>query len=45
MEDAALLQPLLVPHAVDGFHAFPVSRTVNSPANDVESCIEPLVQD
>ena len=40
-----MLQPLLVPHAVDGFHAFPVSRTVNSPANDVASCIEPLVQD
>jgi putative SOS response-associated peptidase YedK len=44
-EDAAVLQPLLVPHAVEGFEAFPVSRVVNSPANDVASCIEPLVQD
>jgi putative SOS response-associated peptidase YedK len=45
MEDAAKLQPLLVPHAVDGFEAFPVSRAVNSPANDIAGCIEPLVQD
>jgi putative SOS response-associated peptidase YedK len=45
MEDAAQLQPLLVPHAVAGFEAFPVSRLVNSPANEVAGCIEPLVQD
>ncbi len=45
MEDAEKLQPLLVPHAVEGFHAFPVSRLVNSPANEVASCIEPLVED
>jgi putative SOS response-associated peptidase YedK len=45
MEDAAKLQPLLVPHAVAGFEAFPVSRLVNSPTNDVPGCIEPLVED
>jgi putative SOS response-associated peptidase YedK len=45
MEDAGKLQPLLVPHTVEGFEAFPVSRTVNSPANDISGCIEPLVQD
>jgi len=45
IDDAAKLQPLLVPHAVDGFEAFPVSRTVNSPTNDVADCIAPLVQD
>jgi len=45
IEDAAKLQPLLAPHAVDGFETFPVSRAVNSPANDVVDCIAPLVQD
>lgn len=45
MEDAEKLQPLLVPHAVEGFEAFPVSRLVNSPANEVAGCIEPLVQE
>jgi len=44
-EDAAVLQPLLVPHAVEGFEAFPVSRMVNSPANEAAGCVEPLVQD
>ena len=43
MEDAAKLQPLMAPHAVDGFEAFPVSRAVNSPAHDAEDCIAPLV--
>jgi len=42
-EDAAVLQPLLVPHAVEGFEAFPVSRLVNSPANDVAGCVDRLV--
>src|SRR3954471_13048493 len=45
MEDAAVLQPLLVPHAIEGFEAFPVSRLVNSPANDLAGCLEPLVVD
>lgn len=43
MEDAEKLQPLLLPHAADGFEAFPVSRAVNSPANEFAGCIEPLV--
>lgn len=45
VNDAAMLQPLLVPHAVDGFEAFPVSRNVNSPAHDAADCIAPLVVD
>ncbi|MFL6232278.1 MAG: SOS response-associated peptidase [Thermoanaerobaculia bacterium] len=45
MEDAEKLQPLLVPYAADDFEAFPVSRAVNSPANDFAGCIEPLVSD
>lgn len=43
MEDAARLQPLLIPHAVAGFEAFPVSRAVNSPAHDEPDCVAPLV--
>jgi putative SOS response-associated peptidase YedK len=45
MDDAATLQSLLVPHAVEGFETFPVSRMVNSPTNDVADCIAPLVVD
>jgi putative SOS response-associated peptidase YedK len=45
IDDEAKLQPLLVPHAVEGFEAFPVSRMVNSPTNDVADCIAPLVVD
>jgi putative SOS response-associated peptidase YedK len=45
IEDASRLQSLLVPHSVDDFEAFPVSRVVNSPAHDQPDCIEPLVQD
>lgn len=43
--DPEKLQPLLRPHAVDGFEAFPVSRVVNSPAHDGPDCIAPLVED
>lgn len=45
VEDPARLQPLLVPHAVEGFEAFPVSRNVNSPANDTPDCVTPLVME
>jgi putative SOS response-associated peptidase YedK len=45
MQDAEALQKLLVPHAVEGFKAFPVSRVVNNPANEVADCIAPLVVD
>src|SRR3954453_23650700 len=44
-EDAAVLQPLLIPHASEGFEAFPVSRNVNSPAHDAADCIDRLVID
>jgi putative SOS response-associated peptidase YedK len=45
MEDAEKLQPLLVAHAQEGFEAFPVSRLVNSPTNELAGCIEPLIQE
>jgi putative SOS response-associated peptidase YedK len=45
MEDAEKLQPLLVAHTEYGFEAFPVSRLVNSPVNDLAGCIEPLIQE
>jgi putative SOS response-associated peptidase YedK len=45
MEDTEKLQPLLVPHASEGFEAFLVSRNVNSPAHDAADCIERLVTD
>lgn len=45
MQDTEALQKLLVPYAAEGFEAFPVSRVVNSPANDVADCIAPLVVD
>ena len=45
MEDAEKLQPLLVPHASEGFEAYPVSRNVNSPAHDAADCVERLVVD
>ena len=44
-EDRERLQPLLAPFDPEQMETFPVSRTVNSPANDVAGCIEPLVQD
>ena len=44
-EDPAKLQSLLVPYVPDDFEAFPVSRVVNSPANDRPDCIAPLVED
>ena len=45
MEDAEKLQPLLVPHASEGFEAYPVSRNVNSPAHDAPDCVARLVVD
>lgn len=45
VQDPEALQKLLVPHAVEGFHAFPVSRVVNNPVNEVVDCIAPLVVD
>jgi putative SOS response-associated peptidase YedK len=45
VQDPEALQKLLVPYAVEGFEAFPVSRVVNNPANEVADCIAPLVVD
>ena len=44
VQDAEKLTPLLVPMAGDELELVPVSRRVNSPANDVAECIEPLVE-
>jgi len=44
MEDRDRLQPLLVPADPGAMETFPVSRAVNSPANDAPGCIEPLVE-
>jgi putative SOS response-associated peptidase YedK len=43
VQDPEALQKLLVPYAAEGFEAFPVSRVVNNPANEVADCIAPLV--
>ena len=45
MEDAAKLQPLLVAHSEEGFEPSRSAKLVNSPANEVAGCIEPLMQD
>lgn len=45
VQDAARLQPLLVPMAGDDLEFVRVSKLVNSPANDLPNCIEPLVED
>lgn len=36
------LQPLLLPYPAEEFILHPVSRVVNSPANDTPECIQPL---
>jgi putative SOS response-associated peptidase YedK len=45
IEDAAALQPLLVPHPVEEFETFPVSRNVNRPGYEAPDCIDRLVTD
>lgn len=44
VQQADLLQPLLRPYRAAEMAAYPVSRWVNSPANDDPRCIEPLPQ-
>lgn len=44
IEDPERLQPLLAPADPDPMETYPVSRAVNSPANDTPDCIEPLVE-
>lgn len=43
-DDRERLEPLLKPFDPQQMETFPVSRTVNSPANDVADCIAPLVE-
>ncbi|QDV36944.1 SOS response-associated peptidase [Tautonia plasticadhaerens] len=38
--DPKMLRPLLVPYPAEEMEAYPVSTLVNSPANDVDECIE-----
>lgn len=45
LEDREKLEPLLKPFDPQQMETFPVSRAVNSPANDVADCIEPLVEE
>lgn len=42
LQDADKLLPLLQPCPPGEMEVYPVSRTVNSPANDEPSCVEPL---
>jgi putative SOS response-associated peptidase YedK len=42
--DPRQLNPLLEPYPESGMEAYPVSRMVNSPNNDVAECILPLAQ-
>ena len=42
VQDPEAVQPLMVPAPDDVIAFHPVSRQVNSPRNDVPSCIEPL---
>jgi putative SOS response-associated peptidase YedK len=39
---ASELQPLLQPYPSDNMVAYPVSRVVNNPSNDVPECIVPV---
>jgi putative SOS response-associated peptidase YedK len=44
VEDRDRLEPLLAPFDAGQMETFPVSRAVNSPANDAADCIAPLVE-
>ncbi len=41
-QDTAKLHNLLLPYPADEMHAYPVSTLVNSPANDLAACIQPV---
>lgn len=45
VDDRTRLQELLVPYDPSVMETVPVSRLVNSPANDVADCIAPLVEE
>jgi len=42
IHDLKRLEPLLVPFPADETEAYPVSRLVNDPQNDLPECIEPI---
>jgi mannose-6-phosphate isomerase-like protein (cupin superfamily) len=42
IHDPKRLQPVLVPFPADEMEAYPVSRLVNDPENDVPACIQPI---
>ena len=42
IHDPRRLEPLLVPFPADEMEAYPVSRVVNDPANEVPECIRPI---
>ena len=44
VREVELLSTLLKPYSSDTLEAYPVSRRVNSPANNEPSCIEPVAQ-
>jgi putative SOS response-associated peptidase YedK len=44
VREVDLLSSLLGPYPEDAMEAYPVSRRVNSPANDEPSCIEPAAR-
>ncbi len=43
-QEPDVLQELLAPYPADEMVAHPVSRIVNSPANDLPQCIEPIAE-
>jgi putative SOS response-associated peptidase YedK len=45
IQDAAVVQPLLVPYPAELMQVTPVSTLVNSPRNDVSECLKPLSPD
>jgi putative SOS response-associated peptidase YedK len=42
IKDSERLTPLLVPYADDQLEAYPVTKRVNDPSNDVPECVVPL---
>jgi putative SOS response-associated peptidase YedK len=44
-QDAAAMADLLRPFPADAMEAYPVSRTVNSPKNDVAACVAPIASE
>ena len=41
-QDDTILAGLLNPYPDNGMEVYPVSKIVNSPANDTEECVKPI---